>query len=299
MKTGDHMDNLFTSPRSMRWMPAFTVALAVTAQAQTGAVTPGDAGRRLPGELENATAWAAPEQMVPWSIPASVLIGMPVVNPQNLPVGVIRDLVIATDFGRAPYAILAVDPRFLGIAGKTLAFPLTRLRPVGEGFPRALVANISRRSLQAAPGFDDNRWPDFDRDPYRAEADRYYYGSPSAFRDSRFVRASRMFGAEVLNNYETVYQDDIGEIRDLGIDLVRGRVRYVVVEYDPGLNSGDRLAVVPREDLAREDNEAGGVEYQTSRYDLRRAPAISPELWPQIALDSGFRRDFERYVQAR
>jgi sporulation protein YlmC with PRC-barrel domain len=57
----------------------------------------------------------------------------------------------------------------------------------------------------------------------------------------RGMRASRVIGMEVRNPEGR----NIGQIRDMVVDMNTGQVRYTVLEFDPGIFEGERLFAVP------------------------------------------------------
>ena len=64
--------------------------------------------------------------------------------------------------------------------------------------------------------------------------------TPSAEK-YRGMRASRVIGKEVRNPEGR----NIGQIRDMVVDMNTGQVRYTVLEFDPGIFQGERLFAVP------------------------------------------------------
>ena len=61
----------------------------------------------------------------------------------------------------------------------------------------------------------------------------------------RALRASKIIGKEVRNPEGK----NIGQIRDLIVNMNNGQVRYAMLEFDPGIFQGERLFAVPTTQL--------------------------------------------------
>jgi sporulation protein YlmC with PRC-barrel domain len=87
---------------------------------------------------------------------ASIFIGSSVVNLQGENLGKINDLVIDPATGRITYAALSYGS-ILGLGGKlfAVAWEALALQPDGKTF----VLNVSKETLESAPGFDKSNWP--------------------------------------------------------------------------------------------------------------------------------------------
>jgi sporulation protein YlmC with PRC-barrel domain len=90
------------------------------------------------------------------ALSASSLIGDNVKNPHGEDLGKIEEIMIDTDNGRVAYAVLSFGG-FLGIGDKLFAIPWDALRVAPE--EKAFVINIDRETLENAPGFDKDNWP--------------------------------------------------------------------------------------------------------------------------------------------
>jgi sporulation protein YlmC with PRC-barrel domain len=104
-------------------------------------------------------------------IAAKKVQGTPVTNPQGENLGEIEDVVIDKLGGQVRYAVLSFGG-FLGMGDKLFALPWEVLEyNEGQG---AYVINVDKETLQNAPGFDDDDWPDM-TDPAWDERVRGHY----------------------------------------------------------------------------------------------------------------------------
>jgi hypothetical protein len=104
---------------------------------------------------------------------ASTLNGDAVVNAAGEDLGKIDDIMIDTPTGRVAYAVLSFGG-FLGMGDKLFAIPWDRLK-LDEDNHR-FILNIDKGTLEKAPGFDKDNWPDMG-DPSWGSRVYSYYGS--------------------------------------------------------------------------------------------------------------------------
>jgi sporulation protein YlmC with PRC-barrel domain len=88
---------------------------------------------------------------------ATSIIGDKVFNPKEEKLGTIKDIMIDLQSGQISYIILEMGG-FLGVGEKFFALPyaLLRVDPKNEAF----VLNQDKATLENAPGFDKDHWPD-------------------------------------------------------------------------------------------------------------------------------------------
>ncbi|MBX9792329.1 MAG: PRC-barrel domain-containing protein [Pirellulales bacterium] len=104
----------------------------------------------------------------------STLTGMQVRNPNGEELGKIEDYVVDMETGRISYVALSFGG-FLGIGDKLFAMPfsaLTLQRDADENY--FFVLALSKQSLEKAPGFDKEHWPNVADPKWSAEIDQYY-----------------------------------------------------------------------------------------------------------------------------
>ena len=88
---------------------------------------------------------------------ASTLAGDSVRNLAGEDLGKIAEIMIDIPSGRVAYAVLSFGG-FLGIADKLFAVPWSALK-VDED-EKCFILNVDRRTIEQAPGFDKDNWPD-------------------------------------------------------------------------------------------------------------------------------------------
>jgi sporulation protein YlmC with PRC-barrel domain len=117
----------------------------------------------------------------------SRLMNCDVKNPQGDTIGKLEELVIDAELGRAAYGVIKSGGGFLK-SDKLFAVPCGALQLSDD--ESGLVLNVEKESLQNAPAFDKDRWPDM--------ADRRWGNSVHAFfettpywEDSRAEASSR------------------------------------------------------------------------------------------------------------
>jgi sporulation protein YlmC with PRC-barrel domain len=98
------------------------------------------------------------------------LIGMNVYDPDGNRVGAIADIVGDVK-GQVVYLILS-HGGVLGIGDKLIPLPWELVAPASA--PGTLTVQLSKESLERAPNFDPNNWPDFNRSDWKTKTQEYY-----------------------------------------------------------------------------------------------------------------------------
>lgn len=139
-------------------------------------------GKAGPGQ-EVITGSATESQRIR-AFRAKDIIGSKVINLEGQQIGTISNLVIDIDTGLIIYAALDFGG-FLGFRDKLFAVPWQSLAGVpAEGL---FILDQSKKTLQKAPGFDKNNWPDIGDIQWRAGIYRFY---------KRQVPLRRPYGAD-------------------------------------------------------------------------------------------------------
>lgn len=169
---------------------------------------------------------------------ASKLIGMKVNGAQGKDVGEIKDLIVNVNTGDVRYALLEFDPGFFK-SEKLFAIPVKELKKDGD--KDALhYADTSRQKMERA-GVDKADWKKaVDNRRYVEGLDKNYGYKPVA-GTSRSFRASELIGKDVNSRAGK----DIGDIKELVVDLNSSKISYAVLGFDPSWTAGEKLYAFP------------------------------------------------------
>lgn len=114
------------------------------------------------------------------ALSASTLIGDDVRNPAGKDLGHVEEIMLDVNSGRIAYAVLAFGG-FLGLGNKLFAVPWDALTLDGE--EHAFILNVDEETLENAPGFDEDNWPQaMDGDDAWLVEVYDYYGYPPYWR---------------------------------------------------------------------------------------------------------------------
>lgn len=120
--------------------------------------------------------------MEPQSLSASTITGDNVRNLDGDNLGHIEELVIDIDSGRVNYAVLS-SGGFLGVGDKLFAIPWDLLTVDTDN--KEVVLDLSKETLESAPGFDKDSWPDIHDRSWVGDVYRYYGREPYWEDESR------------------------------------------------------------------------------------------------------------------
>jgi sporulation protein YlmC with PRC-barrel domain len=211
-------------------LPAFAVGITVSAQAQTSPAKDGNASAKAAQTKPDSTAYRA--------LRASKMIGMPVRNPEGKNVGKISDLIVNMNTGDVRYAILEFDPGIF-TAEKLFAVPTTQLRMAADRDD--LVYNMTRDKLERA-AVDRSVWGN------RKPIDSAYLGTLDKVWNVKQPasgalahRASDLIGKDVNSRNG----EDIGDIKDLVVNMATQKVHYAVLAFDPSWTAPEQLYAFP------------------------------------------------------
>lgn len=113
--------------------------------------------------------------MEPSALSASTLTGDRVRNLDGDKLGNLEEIVIDLETGRVNYAVLS-SGGFLGVGDKLFAVPWDLLTVDTEN--KEIVVDISKETLENAPGFDHDNWPDVHDRSWVGDVYRYYGREP-------------------------------------------------------------------------------------------------------------------------
>jgi sporulation protein YlmC with PRC-barrel domain len=112
-----------------------------------------------------------------------------------------------------------------------------------------------------------------DRDTYGM-----YKNQDSSGPGPRLMGADTLIGNDVHNHKD----EDLGDIKEIMLDVPNGRIAYAVLSFGGFLGMGDKLFAVPWEALKLDtENERFVLNVEKDR--LESAPGFDPDRWPDMA----------------
>ncbi|HLY16345.1 MAG TPA: PRC-barrel domain-containing protein [Bryobacteraceae bacterium] len=124
---------------------------------------------------ENKITKTDPNKKYRRILSASTLKGDKVRNTAGESLGKVDEIMIDIPSGRVAYAVLSFGG-VLGMGNKLFAVPWSAMR-VDED-EHNFVLNVDKRTLEAAPGFDKDNWPDMADTTWASQIYSYYGASP-------------------------------------------------------------------------------------------------------------------------
>lgn len=94
----------------------------------------------------------------------------------------------------------------------------------------------------------------------------------------RLMGANTLDGNDVYNKQD----DDLGDIKEIMLDMTTGRVAYAVLAFGGFLGMGDKLFAVPWSAL-KLDTVNKRFELDISKERLKDAPGFDKDAWPDMA----------------
>ncbi|MBX2998224.1 MAG: PRC-barrel domain-containing protein [Caldilineaceae bacterium] len=161
---------------------------------------------------------------------ASTLLDFNVSNLQGEDLGVVSDLVIDTNTGLIPYAILS-SSGFLGFGGENVLVPFSAFSLSQTG-TELLLPFASADQIQNAPTVGDD-WPTWgdaawgDQGAAAWGQTEFGQGLPAVGQSTNALRVSNLMGYGVGAHGEL----GNGSIMDLLVDLQTNRAKWLVVDY--------------------------------------------------------------------
>lgn len=223
---------------------------------------------------------------------ASELMGKNVRNQKGEDLGKVEDVLVNVNSGRVQYTVLSFGG-FMGMGDKLFAIPLS-------AFDRSqqrdhLVLNVSEDRLKNAEGFDKNNWPNYRNDPGFMERVRNAFGGDRSQDETpqgqrNMMRLSEMIGQDVNDRNGK----EVGEIEDVVVDMGRGRISYVVLDFDAQGAGNDRLVPIPLSALSAPQKDGDNVALNIDRSRLDQKRGIDRNKWPNLN-DQGFQRNMDSY----
>ena len=91
----------------------------------------------------------------------------------------------------------------------------------------------------------------------------------------RYLTASTLIGEKVINANE----DKLGDVKDIMIDLIDGKIHYVVIELGGFLGIGEKFFAIPFELLEISTKEHAFILDQ-DKETMKNAPGFDKDHWP-------------------
>ncbi len=125
--------------------------------------------------LTNKIKKTDPDKKFRSVLAASTLAGDSVRNAAGEDLGTIDEIMIDIPSGRVAYAVLSFGG-FLGMGDKLFAVPWSALK-VDED-EQCFILNVDKRTIEQAPGFDKDNWPDMSGTTWGSGISAYYKVDP-------------------------------------------------------------------------------------------------------------------------
>ena len=263
----------FSLAKTVTFIPVLGLSAALSVQAANEQTTGGQGSTGASAQQQSDRNQASMRD-----VRASKLIGMNVRNAQGEDLGEINDLVIDVNNERVHYAILAFGG-FMGMGEKLFAYPVRVLSMGANG--DALVLNVDKDRLKRAPGFERDRWPDWQAENgYRSDVDRYYGPTLQVEAKPNMLlrRASDLLDADVTD----AAGEDVGDVNDMVVDLSSGKVQYVVVELERGWGDPDRLTLLPVRAFKANARDDEDLVLRLDQQQVATAPGFAKNRWPDL-----------------
>lgn len=105
----------------------------------------------------------------------------------------------------------------------------------------------------------------------------------------RLMGADTLMGNDVFNDQG----EDLGDIKEIMLDVRAGRISYAVLSYGGVLGIGDKLFAVPWEALTL-DTENKRFTMDVAKERLENAPGFDKDNWPNMS-DQTWAKDVHDY----
>ncbi|MDP1667394.1 MAG: PRC-barrel domain-containing protein [Methylobacter sp.] len=109
----------------------------------------------------------------------------------------------------------------------------------------------------------------------------------------RLMGADTLIGNDVYNENE----EDLGDIKEIMLDMTTGQVSYAVLSYGGFLGMGERLFAVPW-DALKLDTVNKRFVLNIDKERLETAPGFDKDHWPDMA-DQSWRDQIESFYKTR
>ena len=223
----------------------------------------------------------------------SRILGMEVRNRQGDTVGEVEDLIIDTHDGKVRFAVLEAGG-FLGVGEHRTAVPISRMRATYD--KQDIVTDLSVDELRRFPSYPPGEHPDWNDAAFLGQfGDRSLVASTPAnaygekWTGHRLRRASDLLDAQLRDRDGW----NIGEVRDMVLNLDSGKVKYGVAKLATRWADDDRLVVIHPRDVRLGSDD--GLVVVSNRQTLRSAPTVREDRWEDFDINAAaFRARVDR-----
>jgi sporulation protein YlmC with PRC-barrel domain len=116
-----------------------------------------------------------PDKTLRRVLAASTMDGDNVKNAAGENLGKVNDIMIDIPSGKVAYAVLSFGG-VLGIGNKLFAVPWNALTLDED--EKCFILNVDKQTLESAPGFDKDNWPDMTDNTWATGVFRHYGATP-------------------------------------------------------------------------------------------------------------------------
>lgn len=116
---------------------------------------------------------------------AGTLGGDHVRNTAGEDIGKVDEIMIDIPSGRVAYVVVSYGG-FLGMGNKLFAVPWSAFT-VDED-EKCFILDVDKRTLETAPGFDKDEWPDMSDATWGSEVYRHYGATPYWYDEAKTLR---------------------------------------------------------------------------------------------------------------
>jgi sporulation protein YlmC with PRC-barrel domain len=125
----------------------------------------------------------------------------------------------------------------------------------------------------------------------------YSMDGDAAGPEARKGPGPELMGAETLvgNDVYNTEGEDIGDIKEIMLDMRSGRVGYAVLSFKPFLSMGEKLFAVPWNAM-KLDTEQKRFTLDVDKDRLKEAPGFDKSHWPNMA-DQTWQKEINTYYR--
>ena len=176
-------------------------------------------------QQQSAGAGASQSQS-PSRVSAEQFIGSKVVDSQGEELGEIQEVVIDAQSGKI-HAVAFEMGGVAGVGGKKFAVPANEIKP-GQSQGQYRI-NAQKQKLENGEGYAKGQWPMLGED-YWGKEGQASAGGTQGGQKQNLLKASDLTGKEVSDKSG----QQVGEIKDVTLDLTQGQVRNYIVSVQDG-----------------------------------------------------------------